>query len=61
MKSANLIEKISAKDLDKDELFGNEKEQFFVTSNKFQSFEKFKEFLIRSAKLKKKSKARISS
>jgi hypothetical protein len=36
MKSVSVIEKISVKDLDKDELFGNEKEQFFISNDKLK-------------------------
>ena len=53
MKFSSLIKKESTKELGKVELFGNEKEQFLITNDKFQNFEKFKEFLIKYAKLKK--------
>ncbi|MEM3064471.1 MAG: type I restriction-modification system subunit M [Candidatus Nitrosotenuis sp.] len=56
MRFIEIIEKQSAKNIAKEELFGNEKEQFLVADDKFKEFPKFKDYLIKSSTLKSKGK-----
>ena len=57
MKISDLIEKMPIKDINKEELFGNEKEQFLVADDKFTAFSKFRDFLIKSSTFSSKGKA----
>jgi hypothetical protein len=56
MKFIDMIEKQSVKEINKAELFGNEKEQFLVADDKFKDFAKFKDYLIKISNLKSKGK-----
>ncbi|MEX2060226.1 MAG: type I restriction-modification system subunit M [Nitrosopumilaceae archaeon] len=56
MKFGQFIEKMSAKKISKQELFGGEKEQFMVADDKFKHFAKFKDHLTKSATIKKEGK-----
>jgi hypothetical protein len=54
MKFDDIIEKLSAKKIDTKELFGDEKEQFMVTDDKFDDFKKFKDYLTKNSTIKNK-------
>ena len=56
MKFNDIIEKLSAKKIEKQELFNDEKEQFFVADDKFDDFKKFKEYLTKNSTAKNKGK-----
>ena len=46
------IKSYKGDDIAKEELFGNEKEQFSITDERLDDFEKFKEFCLKSERLK---------
>jgi hypothetical protein len=57
MKFNQVIEKMSARKINKQELFGDEKEQFMVADDKFKDFAKLKDHLTKSTTIKKKGNA----
>lgn len=54
------IKSYKGNDIRKEELFGNENEQFSITEERLDDFEKFKEFCLKSATVIKKSKSKDS-
>ena len=54
------IKSYKGNDIRKEELFGNEKEQFSITEERLDDFEKFKEFCLKSATVIKKDKSEDS-